>query len=597
MDITFPKSTSIKKKQAILEEILQNIQWIKKEKRTQLNWLQLISESGNQIAEMIENSLDMFKMEENTYIFNPKPCNLTNIFKKLNSDLDLLSRQKNIKLSFLKGNSNLLLEDFWVSGEYRLLLNLFANLIKNAIEASPSDEEVKIQVDYKDTDQSIIKIHNKGVVPEALRSCFFERYATHGKKSGTGLGTYSAKLIAKTHNGDIDFKTDNLEGTTLFVTLPASNTPDIDKNDIKDQIVNNTVDFQLQGKIMIAEDNPINQMVLKGLMEDHNVIVDIAENGLEVVQVKDLSKYDLVLMDMEMPVMDGFETTQIIRQRHSHKELPVVALTAHELDINEINQKQILINDIIPKPIQPLHYFECLKKYLNSTPKQQNYQKFEYIEQNNKSNKESSEILNMDRALKQLMGKRNLLENIMRSFKKEHLNAPEVIKKLIENKQFQSAQLKIHTIKGLAGTIGAPMLQKAAHDLEVAIKDRMLPKLNQLISSFRQSLDPVIDTIENNISDTFKENDPPDLSEKLSKQLESINENINYLYSLLIESDSEANDACEDCLPAISYLIQNTDDDRLLDQLKHNMKAYLFDEAAEILKKISLKLGLELQTN
>ncbi|KPA14095.1 multi-sensor hybrid histidine kinase [Candidatus Magnetomorum sp. HK-1] len=595
MAISFPISASSKKKQAMLKDILYNIQWMKKEKWMQRNWLQLIAESGNQISEMVENSLDMFKMEENTYDFNPTPCNLTDIFNKLSSDLGLLVRQKNINLSFYQGDNYLSNDDsFWVSGEYRLLQNLFANLLKNAIEASPSEEEVRVQLDHQKPDQSMIQIHNKGVVPETLRDCFFERYATHGKKSGTGLGTYSAKLIAKTHHGDIQFKTDESEGTTLFVMLPVSKAPVINEKDQKNQHPQDFIDFQLQGKILIAEDNPINQLVLKGLMEDHNVMVDMADNGKEVVQVVERSKYDLILMDMEMPIMDGFEATKIIRKKYSHTELPIIALTAHELDISEVNKTQTLINDIIPKPIQPLHYFTCLKKYLKTIPNKQQPLNVSPPEINNS---ETSDILNLDRALKQLMGKRQLLENIMQSFQKEHFNAPEAIKKLIENKQFKSAQLKIHTIKGLAGTIGAPMLQKAAQDLETAIRDGMLPKLNQLISSFRQNLDPVIETIEKTLPDSLKKTETPELSDTLSEQLENLEKNINNLYSLLMDSDSEANDACEECLPALSYLIQSTDDNKLLDQLRLNMKGYMFDEASEILKKLSQKLGLELQTH
>ncbi|MBF0451345.1 MAG: response regulator [Candidatus Magnetomorum sp.] len=593
MPISFSSSASNQRTNNTLEDVLYRIRLMKKEKCLQQSWLKMIVDSGNQLSEMIENSLDTFKMEENTYVFTPSPCNLADIFNKLARDLDSQIRKKNISLEvFIDGRQMLPEGTFWVSGEFRLLQNLFGNLLKNAIEASPEDEKVRVDFDPQQKDMFLIRINNKGVVPEILRDRFFDRYATHGKKSGTGLGTYSAKLIAKTHRGNIRFETDETSGTTLFVLLPSSPEPEPDKEHETDSFSLKKVDFTLQGTILMAEDNPINQQVIKGLMEDHDILLDIAENGQEVVQIQNLLKYDLILMDMEMPVMDGSEAIQIIRKQYAHDELPILSLTAHDLALSEINQPKIIINDVISKPIQPDHFFKILRKYLKSVPVTQTLN-------NSEPEKRvlANDILNLDRALQQLMGKRHLLENIMQSFKKEYFNAPEAIKKLIENKQFQSAQRKIHTIKGLAGTIGAPMLQKAAQDLENAITDRMLPGVNQLISSFRQNLDPVIETIEKLLPGSPKESVEPSLSNDLAEQLTLLEKNLDRFYELLLDSDSEANDACDLCYSALSYLTQNTDDRLLLDQLKQNMKNYLFDDAATILKTLTQKLGLELQTH
>jgi len=592
MPVSFSSSMFNEHQQSALNDVLHNISLIKNEKRLQKNWLKLIIDSGNQISEMIENSLDIFKMEENTYLFNPSPCNLTDIFQKLSNDLNIPIKQKNISLQMFIDNQPMLSDHaFWVSGEFRLLQNLFANLLKNAIEASPEHELVRVFLNHQ-KDMSLIRIHNKGIVPEVLRNRFFDRYATHGKKSGTGLGTYSAKLITKTHKGNIRFETDENSGTTLFVTLPYCSEPEIDKNISEDHYALEKRDFSLQGKILIAEDNPINQQVINGLLEDHELSLDFVENGQKAVQATESSTYDLILMDMEMPVMDGTQAIHMIRKQYSYEQLPIIALTAHELTLSDLNKDTNVVNGIISKPIQPNHFFKILKQYVTVKPVQLKQAKVEP-----EPAVSSSDVLNLDRALKQLMGKKHLLENIMQSFKKEHFNSPDAIKKLIENEQFQTAQRKIHTIKGLAGTIGATMLHHTAQELENAIKDRMIPKLNQLISSFRQTLDPVIETIEKTLPGQPKESEDQSLSMKLEQQLSQLENNLHRLYLLLLESDSEANDACEDCYPALSYLTQNTDDQIVLDQLKQHMKNYLFDEAAQTLKTLTQKLGLELQTH
>ncbi|MDH5682818.1 MAG: ATP-binding protein, partial [Spirochaetota bacterium] len=109
-----------------------------------------------------------------------------------------------------------------IQGEGIHLGNLFGNLIKNAIEASPDKSKITININSNHKDYHEITIHNLGVVPEIIRESFFERYSTSGKEKGTGIGTYSARLIARTHGGDITFTSSEDEGTLLLVSLPKT---------------------------------------------------------------------------------------------------------------------------------------------------------------------------------------------------------------------------------------------------------------------------------------------------------------------------------------------------------------------------------------
>jgi len=572
--------------QRILEEVLESIQYLKKEKQSQIKYLKIISDSGVQISEMIENSLDIFKMEENTYEFDPCPCNIVEIFQKLIADLNQLVLQKNIHIDFYIDDQPMKDDhSFWVSGEYRLLQNLFANLIKNAIEASPQNKEIRIDIDYQDDQTAMIQIHNMGVIPESIRDRFFDRYATSGKKSGTGLGTYSARLITKTHRGDIRFETDETMGTILFVSLPTAQAPEIDNTLLEkpDQI-------SLTGSILLADDNLINQQVVKGLLEDHPIVLDMVENGQKAVERIKGVHYDLILMDMEMPVMDGREATKIIRHQYALTDLPIVALTAHNIELEDFNHNEQLINDIIIKPIQPERLFHVLGNYLSPDNREEAIGIT--VSKKYHSKTEKQQILNLDQALRQLMGKRYLLENVMQSFRKDHFNAPDVVKQLIEDNDFSTAQRRVHSIKGLAGTIGAQMLQRTAQELETALKDKLLPKLNQLQESFQNTLYPVMEQIDQILpSNISQKNEDPSISNQLAEQLDSIEKNMIRLHALLVDCDSEANDACDECLPALDYLTQNSNDRSLLDQLKQCLKNYLFDDAALVLEEIGEKLG------
>jgi len=189
----------------------------------QRKWITNIHESGNQVLRMINHSLDIFKMEEGTYLITPSTFDLISLFKKLNDEFLTFLKMKSININFFLNENPLSWDQkHYILGEHVHLESLFANLIKNAIEASPNNKSITISIYEKDTHK--IDIHNFGVIPENIQDRFFERYVTAGKEGGTGLGTYTALIIAKAHNGNITFTTSELDGTHLIVDLPKVNT-------------------------------------------------------------------------------------------------------------------------------------------------------------------------------------------------------------------------------------------------------------------------------------------------------------------------------------------------------------------------------------
>ena len=129
-----------------------------------------------------------------------------------------MTNKKNIQIEthFVGAESS----DFSCFGELILIQDMFTNILKNAIEASPDGKIVTVTCVFMKTDIHIL-IHNYGTVPESIRYNFFEKYVTSGKTSGTGLGTYSAKLIAEAHGGKISFSTSENDGTTVKISLPT----------------------------------------------------------------------------------------------------------------------------------------------------------------------------------------------------------------------------------------------------------------------------------------------------------------------------------------------------------------------------------------
>ncbi|MBF0346370.1 MAG: hybrid sensor histidine kinase/response regulator [Magnetococcales bacterium] len=188
----------------------------------QKTMLKVVEKSGYVMLDMINRSLDLFKMENGTYDFQPTVFDLLELLERIVTDLKRSADAKGVTIHIECADGDLNREkSFVVIGEKTPCYSLFSNLIMNAIEASERETAIAIDLSYGEAER-FVKITNSGEVPEAIRDRFFEKYVTSGKKSGTGLGTYSAWLSVKTQNGRIDLDTSRPGETSVTVVLPYS---------------------------------------------------------------------------------------------------------------------------------------------------------------------------------------------------------------------------------------------------------------------------------------------------------------------------------------------------------------------------------------
>ncbi|HIJ78567.1 MAG: hybrid sensor histidine kinase/response regulator [Desulfobulbaceae bacterium] len=186
----------------------------------QREMLQFIETAGYKMLDMINLSLDLYKMEHGSYELQPEEIKLNEIIANIISELTLNAPSKAGQIKLILPEDIGPAHPFLLAGDNLLCYSLFANLIKNAIEAGTDhDHPVTITIG-NDEKFAMISIHNFGSVPEEIRSCFFDKNVTAGKKGGSGLGTYSAALITKTHGGKIDLDTSRQGETTIIVRLP-----------------------------------------------------------------------------------------------------------------------------------------------------------------------------------------------------------------------------------------------------------------------------------------------------------------------------------------------------------------------------------------
>ena len=172
-----------------------------------------IQRSIKQVIMLVDSSDKIMKMEQGVYTPSIVRCAIKPLFESIRLSLCDLLAERNVCLDLTHTQQHLYGDEFLVE-------DMLQNLIKNAVEASPEGGCVKVTC-WREQNWDHIDIHNLGVIPTEIREHFFDKYVTAGKRRGTGLGTYSAQLIAKAHGGRIEFTTSEEQGTTVTVSLPC----------------------------------------------------------------------------------------------------------------------------------------------------------------------------------------------------------------------------------------------------------------------------------------------------------------------------------------------------------------------------------------
>ena len=234
-------------------------------------------------------------------------------------------------------------------------------------------------------------------------------------------------------------------------------------------------------RILLVEDNELNQQVAMEILADAEFIVDLAENGEVAVTMTDMNQYDIVLMDMQMPVMDGLAATREIRKDARFVELPIVAMTAAALETDRERCLEAGMNDHVAKPIDPDDLFAMLLVWIppgeRETPESVEVPAAVAVEEPPRTDPAADPLssidgLDVEVGVKRVMGKRDFYEKLVRQFVEgEEVESVATVRAQLVEGEREAAERTAHSLKGVAGTIGAGELQTRAQGLETAIKE------------------------------------------------------------------------------------------------------------------------------
>jgi two-component system sensor histidine kinase/response regulator len=267
--------------------------------------------------------------------------------------------------------------------------------------------------------------------------------------------------------------------------------------------------------VLLVEDNEINQQVAREILEGAGLNITLANNGLEAVNAVKESNYDAVLMDVQMPVMDGYTATKTIRKwecgmgNEGKDPIPIIAMTAHAMAGDADKSLQVGMNGHVTKPIDPDQLFSTLQKWIKPSEKRVKIQQSEVSFEQSGSDEavtaenalpESLSGFDLADGLKRLQGNKRLYRKLLLSFATDYNAVANEIRQALDAEDFDQAHSLVHNLKGLAGNLAAMELQTAAVNLEKLVKgvEKKAPstkalnqKFSELEKAFNQALESV----------------------------------------------------------------------------------------------------------
>ncbi len=337
---------------------------------TQENYVQKILQSANNLLRIINDILDFSKIEAGKLEIESIPFTLNEICEELNSLFLQRAEEKSIELYISCGE---FAKTYLLSDPLRIKQIIF-NLTSNALKFTEKgfiDINVLTTKLDNDTIDCIFSIQDTGIgLSQDQMSRIFSAFtqadsSVTRKYGGTGLGLVISRSLAEMLGGKININSKINEGSTfsLVCNFPIAPEEAITKLNANENSQNKPLDNQ-SGYLLLVEDNEINQLIAIELLQDVGYTIDIAQNGQEALDLLNQNIYDLVLMDIQMPIMDGLTAAKTIRQNPAFAKLPIIAMSAHAMSGDKEVSLAHGMNDHITKPIDPQKLYSTIEYWL-----------------------------------------------------------------------------------------------------------------------------------------------------------------------------------------------------------------------------------------
>lgn len=433
----------------------------------QLKLVQTGRDSGELLLSIINDILDFSKIDVDKLHLEHAGFHLHHLLQSTTALLKQLAENKSLIL-------NLSIADDlpkYAKGDADRIRQILINLINNAIKFTASGSvSVNARLDNINDDKMILRcqVIDTGIgISRENQQGLFDEFTmvdqTHSRRyEGTGLGLAICKRLVTLMHGNMSIESQLGGGSTFQFCIELDRAT---KDDAKDALHNEQVNIlpDPNTRILLAEDNSANQMVIKSILESVKLQVDIVANGLEAIDAVKRIPYDIVLMDISMPEMDGMTATRKIRQLTTKvRDIPIVALTAHSLKGDKERFIQAGMNDYLSKPMNKALTLTCIAR-LTAHQRDEDSDSSVISAQDNYLDESVLQQLVTDTSV-------DIIEELISFYIQDTKDRMKLVNAAIATLDFKAIEFQVHTIGSSAASHGNIKLFQLSKDVELLCK-------------------------------------------------------------------------------------------------------------------------------
>jgi len=493
-----------------MTELLRNTDLSAKQRRL----TETIQNSGELLLSIINNILDFSKIEAGKLELESIPFDLDVLIQDVAQMLTSSAHAKGLELAvFIPDETCLSLK-----GDPTRIRQVLTNLVANAIKFTESGRVVirVVTIEEKNNHATLlISVDDTGIgISPEVQAQLFKPFSqadgsTTRKYGGTGLGLAISSELVSAMGGVLECDSEPGKGSRFFFTLPLAVIPEMErKKDQPDPVKTSHITPEKRNPsvlhVLVAEDNQTNQEVVSGMLEKNGCRVTLVANGQEVVAAVAEKFYSLVLMDCQMPVLDGYQATTEIRRREKEQGLghhiPIIALTANALEGDREKCLSAGMDDYIRKPFRQGDIVDILSRWSHekhsesvkgesakgidnvSPGPQQN--PAEQLTKDNEANVPSVDrsVLRALRDL-QMEGKPDIRKKVIQAYLSSSLPLLAQLREAAASNDQEALQNAAHSLKSSSATVGALKLSELCRELEMSCRENRLEHAEDKVSA------------------------------------------------------------------------------------------------------------------